>query len=129
MCLFYSNYMFELTSTFKILCCIFSTGLSLYSIFYLLPITSRNFALVTNIEMMKDQALIRECVVEQKAETAKAFCKFYRIIKTIKKEKFSSDDDSSSNDKKKTGDQGIINLVIVTSRVAFNKLKDEGNLP
>ena len=124
MILFYTNYLFELDGVIRIGCCALATGLSLVSMFYLFPVTSRNFTLITNIEMMKDQEIIEECIAEQKAETAAAFCKLYRMVKTIKKERFAGGDLASSDGRQRSDDHGIINIVLQSCRNAFNKLKD-----
>ena len=124
MIIFYTNYMDELSSKFRMLVFWVSTILSCISMFYFFPIASRNFALITNIEMMKDKNLIEEVIAEQKSAISAAFVKFYRLVKSIRKEKFNDQDDGSPELKRRMEDQGMINLVIVLSRVAFNKLKD-----
>lgn len=97
--------------------------LSLWSIFVHFPATARNFALITNIEMMKDQAIVTEVISEHKSDISAAFCKFYRLVKRIKHEKCFGLEDSSSDQSGKKDENSIINIVISACRSAFNRLK------
>ena len=116
----FTNYTEDLDSWLTVLLVLVATGLAAVSLFIHFPATCRNLALILNIEMMKDQALIEEVVAEKKAETGAAFCKFYRLMKRMNRQKFG---DESSSEQSERDEAEMINLIIVSCRNAFAKLK------
>lgn len=121
--IFYTNYAYELTSALPIVAAIISSLAAFFSVFFYFPVAVRNFVLTCNIEMMKDQRLIEECVAEQKESVAEAFGQLYSTLKQMKRERFNDENEAltvpNNNNNK------AINLVIVACRAAYEKLKEE----
>jgi hypothetical protein len=127
--IFCTNYPYALDTWFKLIVSVFVLGLSIYSMVNTFPYVCRNFALITNIEMMKDDLLVQEVIHEQKVRTSRAFVRLFRVTKLLRKD-IPAEDEGSAQDHKSTSmhDQGMINLVIVASRLAYTKLKNEQGL-
>lgn len=121
--IFLTNYVYAIESWLMLCLFVGVVGLSLFSMLRLFPRVCRNFALTTNIEMMKDDTLIQEVIHEQKFQTARAFVRLYRLIKLERKLSTPEEDGSVQDARVSNQDQGMINLVIVASRLAYTKLK------
>lgn len=117
---FYSNYLSEVDSKLDWIFFIIGNLLILFNVIVLLPITLRNLAVVTGIEMLKDKKLIFEVITEQKQRISKAYCKFYRLIKTLKRE---IETDFSEEE----GENAYVDLIVKLTRSSFSLLDRDGD--
>lgn len=124
MIIFATDFLTGPHSPLSLAICLKVMALSIWSMLVHFPATAKNFALITNIEMMKDQETIAEVISEQKADTSAAFCKFFRLVKRIKHEKCFGIEESSSDASGKKEENAVISIVITACRSAFNRLKN-----
>ena len=116
---FSSNYTSELENLLQKILFIISIVLISINLIILMPITMRNFSIITGIEMLKDRKLIFEVIAEQKERVSRAYCKLYRLMKTLKRE---INTDTSETEEK---DGGYVDLIIKLTRSSFNLLDSE----
>ena len=73
--------------------------------------------------MMKDRNIIDEVIYEQKERTSNVFKKFYRLLKSIKREKSNTGSQADNiHNFENIPSKGFIDLIITLCRDSFNLL-------
>jgi len=73
--------------------------------------------------MLKDQKIISEVVEEQKESISRVFCKFYQLLKVMKKANSPSAGESNQHNK----DDFFVGIVINLCRESFNLVNKGSN--
>ena len=83
--LFFSNYSAELDELFPITVCVVSCLVIFCNLFIIFPSNLHDISVISNIEMMKDEQIVNEVINEKRYAVDHIFCKFYRLIKSLKR--------------------------------------------
>jgi hypothetical protein len=136
--IFFSNYSSELNQIFPVIVCIISCLIITVNLFVLFPGNLYDLAIISNIEMMKDQKILSEVTMEYRNKADSVFCKFYRLLKSVRRSlEFDSPPSHCSDDvniklQSEQGEQtGFSDLIIKLVRDAYghvdtDKMNTEG---
>jgi hypothetical protein len=102
------------------------------NLFVLFPGNLYSLAIISNIEMMKDQKILSEVTMEYRNKADAVFCKFYRLLKSVRRSlEFDSPPSHLSEDviislqSEQCEETGFSDLIIKLVRDAYGHLNSD----